>query len=121
MKRRVTLNLSDDILRRALEIAANSDRNLEHVLEEWIDRSADEIPMEAMSDREILALCNFEMNVVHTQELRDLLQADRTRTLSADESKRMDELLQTYRRGTIRKARAMEVAKARGLISRSGD
>jgi hypothetical protein len=121
MKRRVTLNLSDNILRRALEIAANSDRDLEHVLEEWIDRSADEIPMEAMSDREILALCNFEMNLVQTQELRHLLNADRAGNLSIDESTRMDELLQIYRRGIIRKARAMEVAKARGLLTRSAD
>ena len=116
MKKRVTLNLSDDILSRALEIAARSERNVETVLEEWIDRYADEIPVETLSDNEIVALCNQEMNIVQKYELRDLLYSHRARKLSDEESARMDSLLQIYRRNIIRKARAVEVATARGLM-----
>lgn len=120
MKKRVTLNLSDDILHRALEVAARSERNVETVLEEWIDRYADEIPVETLTDDEVMALCNQEMDVIQKYELRDLLYSHRARKLSDEESARMDALLQTYRRSIIRRARAMEVATARGLIRPDG-
>lgn len=116
MKKRVTLNLSDDILQRALEIAARSQRELEDVLEEWIDRYADDLPVDTLSDDELMRLIAFEMNIIQKQELRNLLYAHRVRKLTDEESIRMDNLLQIYRRGIVRRAKAMEIAIARGLV-----
>ena len=116
MKKRVTLNLSDDILQRALEIAARSQRELEDVLEEWIDRYADDLPVDTLSDDELMRLIAFEMNIIQKQELRNLLYAHRMRKLTDEESTRMDNLLQIYRRGIVRRAKAMEIAIARGLV-----
>jgi len=121
MKKRVTLNLSDDILNMASEIASRSQRELEDVLEEWLGRYADDLPVETLSDEEVLRQTRFEMNLIQKQELRNLLYAHRVRKLSIGESARLDELLQIYRKGTVRRARAFEIARARGLISKTDD
>jgi hypothetical protein len=120
MNKRVTLELRDAVIARALKIAAESDRALEDVLTEWLDRYAHNLPVESLSDQEVLALCDFELNPMHQQELRSLLFRHREYTLTDAESARLDELLQIYRNGIVRKARAIEVAIARGLRDRSG-
>lgn len=116
MKQRITLSLRDDILRRVLEIASRSDLDPEQILEDWIARFADDLPVETLSDSEVLRLCEFEINIVQKQELRNLLYFHQDNALSHTQKARMDELLQSYRRGIIRQARAIQVASARGLI-----
>lgn len=116
MRKRVTLYLKDEILARALEIANRSDRDMEDVLAEWIVRYADDLPVETLSDEEVLALCDFEMNSAQQDELRKLLYNHRERNLDRDENARLEALLKVYRKGIIRKARALEVAEARGLF-----
>lgn len=116
MGKRVTLYVTDDILRRAQNIADDSGRETEEVLAEWLDRFVDDLPVEMLPDDEVLALCYFEMNRSQKQELRSLLYAHRSRELSAEESRRMDDLLRLYRRGVIRKAQALDIASARGLL-----
>jgi len=118
MKKQVTLSLSDDLLKVAGEIATRSRKEIEEVLEEWLGRYADELPLETAPDEEVLRQTHFEMNIIQKQELRNLLYAHRIRKLSDAESTRLDELLQHYRRGTIRRTRAIEVAISRGLIDR---
>jgi hypothetical protein len=115
MKKRITLELPNELISRALEVAGRSQRDLEDVLAEWLDRYVDDLPVEALSDNEVLSLCRDELNPIFQYELRSLLYHHRERGLTGSESQRMDELLQIYRRGIIRKARAMEVAAARGL------
>lgn len=112
------LQLSKEILARAAEVAGRSDRALEEVLSEWLARYVDNLPIESLSDDEVLWLCDFELNPVLQGELRDLLYNHRERGLTTKESSRLDELLQYYRKGIVRKARATEVAIARGLRNR---
>jgi hypothetical protein len=121
MNKRVTLHLRDDIIARALKIADSSQRELEEVLAEWIDRYANDLPVETLSNDEVLALCEFELNPISQHELRNLLFRQQEYKLSVAESARLDELLQIYRRGIARKARAIEVASARGLLDRPSD
>jgi len=115
MSKRVTLYLTDNILQRALEIASRSQRDVADILAEWLDRYVDDLPVEALTDEEVLDLVEFEMNILAKQELRKLLYSHRTQQLTSEESARLDELLRIYRRGILRKARAIEVAAARGL------
>ena len=117
MSRKVTLHLRDDLIARANEIAIDSERELEDVLADWIDRYTDDLPVETLSDNEVLRLCSYEMNFVQTHELQELLCRHREHTLDNGESARLDELLQIYRRAIIRKARAIQVAAARGLLT----
>lgn len=117
MKRqRVTLELRDEVIDRAQEVAQQFRMTLETVLEEWLNRYADDLPMEALPDDEVLVLCNYELNILQQQELTLLLHHHRERALNSDEQVRLDELLQLHRRGLVRKARAIQVAMARGLL-----
>lgn len=116
MPKRVTLELRPEVLTKAWETAHRTHRRVEDVLAEWLDRYAEELPVETLSDEDVLALCRFEMNIVQRQALAALLANHRERALTAEESTRLDELLQLHRRGMVRKARALEVAKSRGLL-----
>lgn len=112
----ITLELRDKVLYRAQSVAQQYNVNIETVLEQWLNRYADELPLEALSDNEVLALCNYELNIVQQQELSHLLHYHRERDLNHREQVRLDELLQLHRRRLVRKARAIQVALARGLI-----
>ncbi len=116
MGKRITLEVRNEVINRARAVAATTQRHLEDVLVEWLDRYAEDLPVETLSDSQVLDLCNFEMNIIQKQELATLLHYHRERALSADESTRLDDLLQLHRRGLLRKARALEVATARGLF-----
>lgn len=111
--KRITLILSDEIIARALDIAQKTNRELEDVVAEWIDEY--DVPVEKLSDEEILLLCDYEMNPYHAYELRNLLYHHREGDLDRTDSERLDELLQIYRKGIVRKSRALQVAAARGL------
>ena len=115
MSKRVTLYLRDEIIAIAREIAARSRRDVEDVLAEWIDEYADDVPVESLSDEQVLALCDFEMSPMGQYELRQLLVYHRERPLTEDEDMRLDRLLQTYRKGIVRKAKAVQVAMMRGI------
>ncbi len=115
MSKKITLQLRDEIIARALAVADHSERDLEEVLSEWLDRYVDDLPMESLPDDEVLAWCHFELSPMSEYELRTLLYRHRHYDLTNEEHIRLDELLQTYRRGVVRQARALQVAIARGL------
>ena len=113
--KRITLELGQGVLARARDVAERTGRDLEDVLAEWLDRYASDLPVEMLSDEQVLDLCSFEMNLIQQQELRLLLHFHRERDLSVEESTRLDELIRMHRRALVRKARAIQVAEARGL------
>ena len=116
MGKRVTLDLQEHIVARAYEVATRSARDIEEVLAEWIGQYVNDLPVEDLSNAEVLQLCRYELNPIHEHELRQLLCQRREYSLSGTESGRLDELLQIYRKGVVRKARALQVASARGLL-----
>ncbi len=115
MAKKVTLHLKPEIVARALELAEQSGRHIEEVLADWLNQYADNLPVETLSDAEVLLLCDFEMDPTAQLEMRDLLYCHRERPLSETENVRLEELLQMYRRGIVRRTKATEVAIARGL------
>ncbi len=115
-QRRVTLELNNKIIARANQIARDSQRSLEDVIEDWLDDYIAELPVEHLSDDEVIRLCDFQMNLLEQQELTNLLYKHREQLLTRNESERLDNLLQVHRRGLIRKARALQVAAVRGLM-----
>ena len=58
---------------------------------------------------------NTERLEMREQELGDLLARNREGQLSDSERARLDELMQIYRRGLVRKAQALKVAVERDL------
>jgi hypothetical protein len=115
MSEKVTVELPEDVARRAHAVAAQTRRPVEEVLVEWINRAATEPPVESLSDEELLALCDAQLDEDHQEELSDLLDRHQEGTLQATEKDRLDELMGLYRRGLVRKAQAVRAAVARGL------
>jgi hypothetical protein len=111
----VTLELPEEVARRAREVAVRTHRRPESVLLEWIGHAVAEPPVESLPDDQVLALCDMQMDVEQQETLGDLLARNREGLLSGVERARLDELMQTYRRGLVRKAQALKVAVERGL------
>jgi hypothetical protein len=111
----VTLELPEELALRIKDIAERTRRRVEDVLIEWIDHAAAEPPLEFLSDSQILVLCELQMDIEQQDELGDLLAHNREGLLNEPERQRLDELMQVYRHGLVRKAQALQIAVARGL------
>jgi hypothetical protein len=116
MSKTVMLELPEEIAQSATEVASRTHRSLEDVLVEWLDRSAAQIPVDVLPDERVLQLSRTELDA-HTQtELSVLLAKNREASLRPVEQRRLDELMQIYRQGLLRKAEALKVAADRNLI-----
>lgn len=115
MSETVTLELPAEVARRVQEIAARTHRRPEDILVEWLDRAAADLPVEALPDDEVLSLCDSQMDAGEQAELSELLVSNREGALTDADRSRLDELMQSYRHGLVRKAQAWKVAVERGL------
>lgn len=113
----VTLELSESLAKKAKEIAAVTNRKLEDVLVEWIDRAINELPVDSLPDEQVLALCDLQMEPEQQETLSNLLAGNREGQLNDAEFKKLDELMQVYRNGLLRKARAFKIAVERGILT----
>jgi hypothetical protein len=120
MSVRVTVELPEELAERARTEAARTRRRFEDVLVDWLDRAGGEPPVEELSDEAVLALCDSQMEARQQEELSDLLARNREGPLQGAERSRLDALLQVYRRGLVRKARALKTAVERGLRPQLG-
>jgi hypothetical protein len=111
----VTLELPETLVQRAKEIAALTNRRIEDVLVEWIDRASTELPVESLPDDWLLVLCDMQMEPEQQEALSELLARNREGQLDNKQVNQLDELMQVYRSGLVRKARALKVAVERGL------
>ena len=76
---------------------------------------ATELPIESLSDEEVLALCEKQLEPDQQVELSLLLEKNQEGQLGSKEENRLGELMGLYRRGLVRKAQAWEIAVERGL------
>ena len=111
----VKLELPETLAQRAKEIAALTQRRLEDVLVEWIDQAINELPIESLPDQQVLALCDLQMEPEQQEVFSDLLARNQEGQLNDAEVNQLNELMQVYRNGLVRKARALKVAVGRGL------
>ena len=112
----VTLQLPEKLAQRAKEIAALTHRKLEDVLVDFIDQAIAELPMESLPNEQILALCDLQMESQQQEVFSDLLARNQEGQLNEVEAQQFSELMQIYRYGLVRKAKAFKVAVERGLI-----
>ena len=116
MSTRVTIEMPDDLARRAEAVAAATNRRVEDVVAEWVGRAADEPPVESLGDAELLAACDARVSPAEQEELSALLADLREGDLPSASRARLDELMASYRRGLVAKARAVREAVSRGLL-----
>jgi hypothetical protein len=111
----VTLEVPEPVVESARAIATLTNRRVEDVLVDWLDRAATELPVEQLSDAQVLALRDLQMGESEQAELDALLAAQREGALADADRHRLDSLMAHYRRGLVRKAQALKVAAERGL------
>ncbi len=116
----VTLHIPESTARQAQVIAANTKRRVEDVLAEWLDRAANEVPVDQLPDDDVRQLAMLQMTDAQQHELNDLLDRQRENAISMAQRSRLDALMQLYRNGLVRKAEAMKVAVDRGLMQPLG-
>src|SRR5437868_6040396 len=95
----IAVELSETAARIIHEIADRTGRDPRSVLSELVDRSVKELPVDTLSDDEVLALCDLNMSEPEQAELSDLLADQREGVLNSTQKDRLDELMQIYRHG----------------------
>ncbi len=89
----VTLELPETLAQRAKEIAALTNRRIEDVLVEWIDRVSTELPVESLLADWVLALCDRQMEPERQEALSGLLARNREGQLDNEQANQLDELM----------------------------
>ncbi len=117
MSEKVTIELPDELSRRARRLAAAGNRRLEDAVIDWINRAVSEPDIEALSDDELLRVCDATFEAREQAELSSLLADAREGTIDTARHARLDGLMADYRRGLVLKARAWREAVTRGLRS----
>lgn len=116
MSQQITIEVSEQVVRQATQVAAQTERSVEDVLASWLEAAVSELPVEELADYEVLALTELRLTEEQQAALDDLLARNREGTLDADGQKRLDELMRLYERGLLRKSQALRVAVQRELI-----
>ena len=115
MTQTVTLALPDPLAQTARVEAARTNRRVEDVLIDWLDRAAAEASIDSLPDDQLLRVRDQEMTRARQDELHALLERQREAQLVEAERARLDSLMALYRQGLVLKAKALKVAVDRGL------
>ena len=116
MVQSISLDIPDSIVQQAQQLASQSQQRLEDILLEWLTHSFTEHPVETLPDSQIIALCNMQLDEQQQETLDTLLDKQREDELTPANSQELQFLMRLYRRGLLRKAKALKVAVERGLV-----
>jgi hypothetical protein len=124
MGTQVTLTLPDEVYRRAKRLAQLSSRNVADVLVDTIELSLSPLglqseaikPVSALSDEEVMALAQLQMELEQDESLSRLLDREQAGTLTQTQRSELLALMQVYEEGLLQKAQAMSEAVRRGLM-----
>lgn len=123
MSTQVTVTLPDETYRRAETLARLSGRDIAEILADTIDMSLQPLgtaggavsPIAELSDADVLALSEAQMDEDQDRRLSALLVQQQAGSLSDDDRRALLALLQVYQEGLLRKAQALREAVTRGL------
>ncbi len=117
MAQSIRLDIPDSIVQQAQQLAIQNQQRPEDILLEWLTHSFTEHPVETLPDSQILALCNMQLDEQQQETLDTLVEKQREEELTPADSQELKFLMGLYRRGLLRKAKALKVAVERGLIT----
>jgi hypothetical protein len=123
MQTEVTLTLPEEILKRAENVARRRGRPVPEILVESIgialDPSAEVFSedecLSEWADAEVLAAADAELPAEQARRMSKLLELQRERRISADETAELQSLMRAYEAGQLRKARGWAEAVRRKL------
>ncbi|WP_041244093.1 hypothetical protein [Gloeobacter kilaueensis] len=126
MTTRITLDVPDEIYRRAQDLAQVSGREVREVLSEALalslapvspaPESGDFTAAEKLSDEQVLALCELQLPEQQDQHLSELLNRQQAGMLGEFERLELAGLMQIYQFQLLRKAQALREAVQRRLL-----
>jgi hypothetical protein len=117
MSQQITIEISEQVVRQATQVAAQTERSVEEVLASWLESVVTEMPVEELSDEEVLALTELQFTDEQQAILTGLLIQNREGRLEAEDQRQLDELMRLYEHGLLRKSQALRVAVQRELIA----
>lgn len=115
MSEQITLQVSDRVVNQATHVATQTQQRVEEVLANWLEWAVTEMPVEALSNEEVLALTELQLTTEQQSALSSLLAQNQDGTLDDLGRRQLDELMRIYEHGLLRKAQALRVAVQRGL------
>ncbi|MEK6405827.1 MAG: hypothetical protein AABN34_02560 [Acidobacteriota bacterium] len=116
MSKQFTIRVSDPVVRQAATIASQTQRLVEDVLAEWLESRVSDLPVEALSDSEVLRLTQLQLSDDQQSALSELLERNNENNLDEQDRRHLDEMMRVYEQGLLRKAQALRVEVQRGLI-----
>lgn len=115
MSQQITIEVSEQVVRHATQVAEQTHQRVEDVLSAWLESVIAERPVDELSDEEVLALTELRLSDDQQVGMDDLLEQNREGSLSAEGQRQLDELMRLYEHGLLRKSQALRVAVQRGL------
>jgi hypothetical protein len=119
----LTLEIPDDLAKRARAVASASQLRLEDAIVDWIRNALPELDVSTIPDAQIVQMCQLSLSDETQRELSELLARQREGGLPSADVQRLDSIMGEYRRGLVLKAKALAEAKRRGLnqgVNRNG-
>ena len=124
MSTKITITLPDEVYQRAERFARLANRDVASVLADTIQLSIPPIrsdiltlePISALSDKQVLALTELQMEPDQDTRLSELLDRQQAGILVENERSELQTLMQIYQEGLLRKATALSEAVKRGLM-----
>lgn len=125
MSVQVTITLPDKVYEGAERLSRLIGRQVADVMAGIVESSVVSenttvvfpVSIVSLTDSEVLALANLQMEAHQDQRLSDLLDQQQARNLSKIEAEELQSLLHLYQEGLMRKAQAQHEAVQRGLLN----
>jgi hypothetical protein len=123
MSTQVTITLSDEAYRRAERFARLANQDVLTVLANTLDSAIPLVsdagaalkPMAELTDEQVLAFANLQLEPSQDARLSELLDQQQAGLLDSQKSDELTALMQVYQEGLLRKATALSEAVKRGL------
>jgi hypothetical protein len=124
MSTQITITLPDEVYQRSERFARLANRDIASVVADTIELSIPPIspeaaalePVSALSDEQVMALTQLQMESEQDARLSDLLDRQQSGILTEIERIELQTLMQIYQEGLLRKATALSEAVKRGLM-----
>lgn len=111
----LTMQIPEAIEQEVRQIARRTQRPIEAIITQLLELGITEAPVDSLSDSRVLELCDQMMPADQQAEMSRLLDRNQNGDITSAEVLQLDELMNTYQKGMLRKAAAWKVAVARGL------
>lgn len=124
MSTQITITLPDEVYQQIERFARLANRDVASILADTIQHSiplirADVLdlkPVSDLSDEQVLALTELQMEPDQDARLSELLDRQQAGILVENERLELQNLMQIYQEGLLRKATALSEAVKRGLM-----